>query len=161
MLHDHDYVTSTSSESPAPDPCIEIFSENKTANMRNQQVPFAAWLLVLLLALYTAQTNNSGNVLCEIFQLYTRQQIVNRKRGKPYSRAVMIFCLTLAGYSVRAYKFLRTTVANCLPCIRTLRRCRHRADGSPGFSSSALQMIKNKVSEMSAASKKLFVQSIL
>ena len=120
-------------------------------------MPFAAWVLVLLLALYTAQLNNSGNALCEIMQLYTRQIIVNCKRGKPYSRAVMIFCLTLAGYSVRAYKCLRTTVENCLPCVRTLRRYRHRVDGSPGFSSSALQMIKTKVSEMSAASKKLFV----
>ena len=45
----------------------------------------------------------------------------------------MIFCLTLAGYSVKAYNFLRGAALNCMPTVRTLRTYRKRADSTPVF----------------------------
>jgi hypothetical protein len=129
----------------------------RTSSDSSQTAPVAAWILVLLLLLYTIQNNCKGNIISEIFKLYLRQACVNKKHTKPFSREIMIFCLTLAGYSARAYKFLRDTAKNCLPSERTLRRYRRRVDGSPGFSASALKMIRNKVHEMASMSHKLFL----
>jgi hypothetical protein len=79
------------------------------------------------------------------------------QRNKPFSKRVVIFCLTLAGYLYKAYSYLRTVVKNCIPSTVTLRKYRNKVDGSPGFSSSALKMIKGKVDEMHQKSKYLFL----
>lgn len=144
-------------EGSAPDPDIEIMPRGNVNKDMSKNTPAAAWILVLLLLLFTIQNNCNGNIVSQIFQLYLRQAFVNTKRNKPYPREIMIFCLTIAGYSARAYKFLRDAAKNCLPSERTLRRYRRRVDGSPGFSSSALKMIENKVQEMASASHRLFL----
>lgn len=142
----------------APDPDIEIMSRDiPPAPKKFQRTPVSAYILVLVMVLYMIQANTSANVIIELFQLYLRQTVTNSKRTKPYSKAIMIFCLTLAGYSARAYKFLRGVAKDCLPSVVTLRKYRKRVDGSPGFSKAAFQMIKNKVEEMEKKSRKLFI----
>ena len=69
----------------------------------------------------------------------------------------MIFCMTLAGYSARAYSFLRDVANKCLPSQKTLRNYQKRVDGSHGFSAAALQKIKRKVAELEEKSRQLFV----
>ena len=81
----------------------------------------------------------------------------NKKRNKAYSRKIMIFCMTLVGYSTKAYSFLRESAQKCLPSVQTLRNYRKRVDGSPGFSTTAMNMIKQKVTEMHNESKQLFL----
>lgn len=92
-----------------------------------------------------------------MFSFYIRHSCTGSRRNKPYSRPLMIFCLTIAGYSARAYKCLRETAKNCLPSTETLRKYRKRVDGSPGFSVPALKMIQRKVEEMKTNSKNLFL----
>jgi len=138
------------------DPDIEIFSDN-SKHCKEQRTPEAAWILVCLLLLYTLINRANGSVLHEIVQLYNRQINRTSKNNKPYSRSLMIFCLTIAGYSARAYRFLREVSKNCIPAPDTLRKYRKRVDGSPGFSAAALQMIKNKVIELQVDARKLFV----
>ncbi len=77
--------------------------------------------------------------------MYLQEHVGKRKINKAYGKRMMIFCLTLAGYSWKAYSFLRKTVRNCLSCRDTLRKYCNKVDGSPGFSLSALQMVKSKV----------------
>ena len=144
-------------EASCPDPDIEIMSKNPSNIAKYQNTPLAAWILVLLLLLHILQKNSTDNVVYEIFQLYLRQVCINKKRTNPYSRTIMIFCLTIASYSTRAYNFLREVAHNCLPTVGTLLTYRRRVDGSPGFSVSALNMLRNKVKEMLTKSKKLFI----
>ena len=99
----------------------------------------------------------ADSVINEIFKLYMGKSIKQSKCTKPYSRQIMIFCMTLAGYSARAYSFLRDVANKCLPSQKTLRNYRKRVDGSPGFSAAALQMIKRKVAELEEKSRQLFV----
>lgn len=150
-------ISSSTTSSASPDPEIEIMSRDNNNNNKNQKTPVAAWILVMLIFLNMIQNNSSGSVIIEMFQLYLRQTVVNSKRTKPYTKAIMIFCLTLAGYSARAYKFIRGVSKNSLPSMSTLRKYRKRVDGSPGFSSAALQMVRNKVAEMNKISRKLYV----
>ena len=93
-------------ESSSPDPDIEIMSKNSSSTSQHVKTPAAAWILVLLLSLQMLQNNSANSVVAEIFQLYLHQACVTKKRNKPYSRTIMIFCMTMAGYSTRAYRFL-------------------------------------------------------
>ena len=68
------------------------------------------------------KNKSADSVIGDIFQLYTEKTIKQSKRTKPYSRQIMIFCMTLAGYSSRAYSFLRDVVNKCLPSHRTLKK---------------------------------------
>jgi len=119
------------------------------------KTPPAAWILVTLMLLAYVQQKRD-NIICDISDL-TLDANKGKKRNKPYPRRIMIFCLTLAGYSVKAYKFLQGAALNCLPTIRTLRTYRKRVDSSPGFSTSAFNMIQRKVKEMADQGKKLFI----
>lgn len=96
-------------------------------------------------------------IIGELAQLSLERSLKEKRRTRPYSRSVMIFCLTLAGYSAKAYNFLRGAFNKCIPSPDTLRNYRMRVDGSPGYSRSALSMIKRKVSEMEKSSKRLFL----
>ena len=65
--------------------------------------------------------------------------------------------MTLAGYSKKAYCYVRNTFDKCIPSTRTLQTYRNRVDGSPGFSTKDMIMIENKVSQISKRSKRLFI----
>ena len=65
--------------------------------------------------------------------------------------------MTLAGYSTKAYNYLRDVADKCLPSTKTMQHYRKRVDGSPGFSAAALHMIKGKAAELKEKSKNLFV----
>ena len=88
--------------------------KNSSSTSKYVRKPAAAWILVLLLALQMLQNNSANSVVAEIFQLYLHKACVTKKRTKPYSRTIMIFCMTTAGYSTCAYRFLRKSANNCL-----------------------------------------------
>ena len=145
---------------PAGDPDIEQLQYNiTTVTVQSKTAPAAAWILLSLFLLSCLQKSYIGseNVICEISDLAVKAAVKGNKRNKPFSKRLMIFCLTLAGYSAKAYNYLQTVVHNSIPSRETLRKYRNRVDGSPGFSSAALKMVKNKVAEMHQQSKKLFL----
>ena len=141
---------------PAGDPEIEILRYG-VCEMKPKLPPAAAWVLVtlLLIQMYQARTANIFGEMSELFLDGTVRG--NKKRNKAYSRKIMIFCMTLVGYSTKAYSFLRESAQKCLPSVQTLRNYRKRVDGSPGFSTTAMNMIKQKVTEMHNESKQLFL----
>ena len=119
------------------------------------------FLLVLFLLFYIFKGKQEvidDSVVTEIFQLHSDNTSKGtHRRGTPFSRKIMIFCTTLARYSQKAYGYVFDTFDNCLPSSRTLQKYRNRVDGSPGFSTRAIQMIVNKVSQLSKRSKRLFI----
>ena len=140
------------------DPDVELLQHNYSPGTRhNFATPAAAWVLLSIFLLNYIQSTYSDNVINEISQLVTLKTAENKKRNKPFSKRLMIFCLTLAGYSSKAYSYLRTVTKSSIPCRETLRKYRNRVDGSPGISCAALKMITNKVAEMHEKSKKLFL----
>ena len=142
----------------ADDPELEELQRpSPTGHVNTPSTPLAAWVLVTLLLLSFIQKNSTDNIIGEMSQLYAMASLHGNRRNKPYSKRMMIFCMTLAGYSARAYGYFRSVVKNCVPSPVTLRNYRKRVDGSPGFSSAALNMIKHKVNEMHEKSRKLFV----
>ena len=104
--------------------------------------------------MYQTRTANIFGEMCDLFVVGS---VSGNKRNKAYSRTIMIFCMTLVGYSTKAYNFVRDTAKKCLPSVETLKKYRKRVDGSPGFSTTAMNMLKRKVAEMHDASNKLFV----
>ena len=141
---------------PAGDPEIEILHYG-VSERKPKPEPAAAWVLVtlLLIQMYQART---ANIFGEMSELFLDGSVRgNNKRNKAYSREIMIFCMTLVGYSTKAYSFLRESAQKCLPSVQTLRNYRKRVDGSAGFSTTAMNMIKQKVTEMHNESKQLFL----
>ena len=88
--------------------------------MKPKLPPAAAWVLVtlLLIQMYQARTANIFGEMSELFLDGTVRG--NKKRNKAYSRKIMIFCMTLVGYSTKAYSFLRESAQKCLPSVQTL-----------------------------------------
>ena len=119
------------------------------------------WLLVVIFLINFISekqqvTNNS--ILDEIIYLYLKVKKKEQKRNcQPFSKQMMMFCMTLAGYSKKAYISLRKTFEKLLPSASTLTRYRNRIDGSPGFSTPALNMIKSKVEEKRNEGKQLYL----
>jgi len=153
-LEHMDSVPSISLHNPAGDPEIEILKYDDGA--RKNKTPLAAWVLVNILLIFVIK-RHSENVAGEISHLFLESTLKGKRRTRPYSKQIMIFCLTLAGYSTKAYEFLRGVVNKCLPSTGTLRTYRRRVDGSPGFSVAALNMMKRKANEMKDLSKNLYV----
>jgi hypothetical protein len=152
-----DSSTADLDEDLAGDPEVEDLRNVKCAPTNQCYLPAAAWVLTTLFLLSVLKRTTTDNVICEVAGLLGTASQRKGKQNKPYSKNLMIFCLTLAGYSWKAYCFLRNTAKNCLPCRETLRKYRNKVDGSPGFSLSALRMVRNKVVEMAGDSKKLFL----
>lgn len=153
----HGDTTPTAADS-AGDPEIEKLEYNIPAETSHgDNTPTAAWILLSLFLLSCLQKTYSDNVISEISQHIVETSLHGNKRNKPFSKRLMIFCLTLAGYSTKAYSYLRTVVNNSIPSRETLRKYRNRVDGSPGFSSAALKMVRRKVAEMESKSKKIFL----
>lgn len=104
--------------------------------------------------MYKSRTENIFGEMCDLF---LAGKVGGNRRNKPHSRQIMIFGMTLVGYSTKAYNFLRDSANKCLPSLQTLKNYRKRVDGSPGFSTTAMNMLKRKVTEMHSDSKQLFV----
>ena len=119
----------------------------------------ATWFLLSLFLLnYCLKVHETGCILDEITILCKEVAAKGScTRNKPYSKEIMMFCMTLAGYSYRAYNFVRETFNKCLPAKGTLRTYRNKVDGSPGFSIRPFMMIANKVSELKLSSKNLYL----
>lgn len=137
---------------------ISIFSDRSTLAQSSHP---AAWILLVIFLLYFIKTNNerrNNGLFGELGELYMKcQQKGSNSRNTPFSRKIMNFSMTLSAYSQRAYSFLRTSLSKCLPSRSTLTRFRNKVDGSPGFSTAALKMIKTKTGEMKANGKDLYL----
>ena len=101
---------------------------------------------------------NDETILGETVDLHLKAAKKGTNKGcKPFSRQMMIFCMTIAGYSKRAYCSLRRTLEKCIPSLDTLTKYRNRVDGTPGFSKSAIDMIKTKVNTHKSEGKQLYL----
>lgn len=69
------------------------------------------------------------------------------RRAKKYSSIVRIFCLTIHFYSPKAYEYIRSFFNLNLPHIRTIRNWYSAIKGSPGFTESAFDALKQKANE--------------
>lgn len=72
------------------------------------------------------------------------QCLVNGKESASYPEDVRKFSLRLQYYSTASFNFARSFFSNNLPSVRTLRSWYSSIDGSPGISSSALHILKEK-----------------
>lgn len=70
------------------------------------------------------------------------------KTTKSYSEAIRRFCLTLIFYSRGAYAYIRSIFKFRLPSIRTIRSWYTSVNGSPGFTSEAIEALRLMVDEM-------------
>ena len=93
----------------------------------------------------------------DIIQEYYNKLKSTKHRTKAYSHELMKFAITMQGYSTRSYNFMRETFHDALPCFRTLNRHLAKLDAKPGYSRSALSLIKGKVEELEISNKKLFL----
>ena len=158
-MQDHCYFMSNKIKSDdvllCPDPPLESLS--KESSVKNYMETPVLFILTLFLLYQVNELSRSAanGILHDIVQSQKIEKRGILKNTAPYSKRLMVFCLTLQGYSTRAYKFLRRSFENCLPHLNTLKNYRNKVDGSPGFSSPALQMIKNKANELK--DKKLYV----
>lgn len=69
------------------------------------------------------------------------------KSNQKYSPIIRMFCFTLHYYSPKAYDYLRAVFNNNLPAERTLRCWMSNVDNSPGFTESALVLLKRMVEQ--------------
>lgn len=83
------------------------------------------------------------------------------KSSKQISPALRTFALTLNFYSPSAYNYVRSSFNKVLPHPSTLRKWYSTIDGSPGFTSEALNAIKIKSEEMLAKGKQLICGLIM
>lgn len=67
-----------------------------------------------------------------------------------------LFCFTLHFYSPRAYEYLRT-IFKGLPSIRTLQYWYSAIDGSPGFTNSAFDALRQKANDFKEKGEPLIV----
>lgn len=82
------------------------------------------------------------------------------KSTKQYSGVVRAFCLTLHFYSPKAYEYLRSVFDSNLPSVRTLRMWYSSINGSPGFTSEALDVLRSKVEKEKVNNKQIVVSLI-
>lgn len=76
--------------------------------------------------------------------------LMNGLRGNKYSPAVRAFCLRQQFYSNAAYESLRLFFNKNLPTKRTIQMWYRSVDGSPGISTSALEILRVKVDSFKA-----------
>lgn len=83
------------------------------------------------------------------------KSINNRNIGGKYCDEIKNFALALAFYSKQGYNFVRKEFGNKLPEISTIRKWQSKVDGSPGFTLSAIPVIKKKIKEAKENGKRL------
>lgn len=82
--------------------------------------------------------------------------VFGKNQGK-YDEEIRTFAVTLHFYSPRAYNFVRDKFAKKLPHPRTIREWYKSIDGSPGFTTLSLDLIRKKVIEAQGQGKKIFL----
>lgn len=78
-----------------------------------------------------------------------------RTLKKEYPPEIRSFALALQFFSTRAYTFVREEFKNALPSLSTIRKWHEKVDGSPGFTLSAIPVIKKKIREAANKGKRL------
>jgi hypothetical protein len=78
---------------------------------------------------------------------------VTTGKGIKYDAQLRAFALTLHFYSPRAYSYVRTCFANCLPHPRTIRAWLSQIQAEPGFTGEAMDAIRIRVQEAKAKGK--------
>lgn len=93
------------------------------------------------------------------------RQLLHRIQKKLPSNKVTpdirVFATTLQFYNTKAYNYVRKTFENALPHVNTITRWYSMIDGSPGFSTQALDLIKMKVAETKTSNKQCFVSLMM
>jgi len=74
---------------------------------------------------------------------------------------IRVFASTLQFYSTKAYNFVRQTFEKALPHVSTVRRWFSNIDGSPGFSTLAFDLLKQKVEFAEKKSKPPVIVSLI
>lgn len=64
-----------------------------------------------------------------------------------YPPFVRLFCFTLHAYSKKAYEYLREVFSQHLPSTKTIQSWYRSIDGSPGFTESAFDALRQKAEE--------------
>ncbi|EFN76533.1 THAP domain-containing protein 9, partial [Harpegnathos saltator] len=84
------------------------------------------------------------------------KQIQGGKVKGKYPPQLRAFALTLHFYSPKAYCYVRQTFMNKLPASSTIRSWYSSTDGSPGFSTESLQILKIKSQAAENEGKQLY-----
>jgi hypothetical protein len=92
-------------------------------------------------------------------QLLLRQlKLTTERKFPPELRG---FALTLNFYCRAAYSYVRKTFGNCLSHPNAFRKWYSTIDGSPGYTSEALNVIKTKAEELKKENKQLVCSLIM
>lgn len=84
-----------------------------------------------------------------------------RTSSEKYPPALRSFALTLAFYSPKAYKFVRSTFHNCLPHLASISKWYKSVNGAPGFSKEALLALKMKRDEAVTKNRELLCNLVI
>jgi hypothetical protein len=84
-----------------PDPELEQlqYTSSKAPTIQ-PSTPAAAWILTTMLLLSMLHKTYCANVIGEVAAQLAQRNVGRRHVNKPYSRRMLIFCLTLAGNDV-------------------------------------------------------------
>lgn len=89
-----------------------------------------------------------------------QQQLYKMKTGrkcKQFSQEVRVFAMNLHFYSPKAYEYVRTSLGMCLPSRRTISTWYRSVDGSPGFTTESLNILKLASNEAFKSNEQLYV----
>ena len=77
-----------------------------------------------------------------------------------YPKEVRSFAVTLHFYSPRAYEYVRS-IYKTLPSQRIIRKWYESIDGSPGFTTEALMVLKLKTTEAAEKNQKVVCNLVM
>jgi hypothetical protein len=103
---------------------------------------------------YDEVSTLADQVPTKLLNLHKRK-VVQRKREQKYDESIRKFCISLHMKSSSAYRHVRASFGNALPCERTLRKWCQKVDCSPGFSKGALKYLADKSEEYRAKEQHL------
>lgn len=107
-------------------------------------------------------SDHLGGLLTPTLQeLFDRLESSSSKSSRKFPPELRVFASTLHFYSAKAYNYVRETFKKALPHETTIRKWFSNIDGSPGFSTPALQLLKEKVSEGQKLNKPVLVSVML
>jgi len=111
--------------------------------------------------LESGASDHLGTLLTPTLQeIFDRLQKPTKSSGT-FPPEIRVFASTLHFYSAKAYNYVRQTFKNVLPHETTIRKWYSNIDGSPGFSTAALQLLEEKVAEGQKLKKPVLVSLML
>lgn len=136
--------------------------EKKSSNEHNHLN--RSMLYVKLISIITIVISNTFINFHEVLPNIENEILLKQlkiKSLKTISPEIRTFALTLNFYFPAAYNYVRSSFNNVLPHPSTIRKWYSSIDGSPGFTTEALNSIKIKCQEMSENGKLLICGLIM